>query len=226
MNKVLILAEELLRSVKNGTSSELPEKGLAELEYAELAEQLVDDAHRLVFWINVYNAYFQILRKQTGLTRPRIFTKRAIHLAGGYWSLDDIEHGILRRYRYKYSLGYFANRLTPQRVKKLAVNNIDYRIHFALNCGAVSCPPIVIYKLTDLEEQLNQSSQSFMLAETIIDQEKKTARVSRILFWFMKDFGGLHGIRTLLAEVFQLPAERFRIKFNKYSWTDKLDNFV
>jgi thiol-disulfide isomerase/thioredoxin len=31
---------------------------------------------------------------------------------------------------------------------------VDYRIHFALNCGAKSCPPIVYYSPEKLDQQL------------------------------------------------------------------------
>lgn len=31
-------------------------------------------------------------------------------------------------------------------IKKLAVSNLDYKIHFALNCGGKICPPIRFYE--------------------------------------------------------------------------------
>ena len=69
-------------------------------------------------------------------------------------SLDDIEHGILRRYRQKYSLGYLPQFWVNNTIKKLAVHEMDNRIHCALSCGAVSCPAIAFYDAENIDAQL------------------------------------------------------------------------
>ena len=198
---------------------------LAETSYQELSGQLTTDTLRKVFWINIYNAYYQLLRQQLDLRRPHIFTRRVIRLAGVNWSLDDIEHGVLRRFRYKYSLGYLPNIFVPKRIKENTVDLIDYRIHFALNCGAESCPPIVIYSVNTLEKQLEQASASFLDSETEIDKQHHIIYTSRILFWFLNDFGGMKGIRRLLEETFEASLASYKIRFRKYSWSEKLNNF-
>ena len=226
MNSLLVYSKELLKAVRDKTETDPYLKNLAEIEYTELANQLTSDTDRKAFWINIYNAYYQILFVQLGLRRPHIFTKQVMRLAGKDWSLDDIEHGILRKYRYKYSLGYFPQLFPSQRIKNNAVQTIDYRIHFALNCGAVSCPPIAFYSADNLEDELNQASQAFIETETIINSNNKSVTVNRILFWFMKDFGGLKGIRSILKNRLNTPLEGYNIRFNQYSWDEKLNNFV
>ena len=42
---------------------------------------------------------------------------------------------------------------------------LDPRIHFALNCGAKSCPPIRVYSTPNLDSQLNRASASFLCAD-------------------------------------------------------------
>lgn len=42
-----------------------------------------------------------------------------------------------------------------------AVKDIDKRIHFALNCGAKSCPPIKLFSPDTLEEGLQSAAASF-----------------------------------------------------------------
>ena len=37
---------------------------------------------------------------------------------------------------------------------QLILKNFDARIHFALNCGANSCPPIRIYEHEKLDQQV------------------------------------------------------------------------
>ncbi len=41
------------------------------------------------------------------------------------------------------------------------VSPVDPRIHFALVCGAKSCPPIKVYAPTSLEEGLDSATMAF-----------------------------------------------------------------
>ena len=43
--------------------------------------------------------------------------------------------------------------------------DLDPRIHFGLNCGAKSCPPIRVYSPTNLDSQLNRAAASFLCAD-------------------------------------------------------------
>ena len=42
-----------------------------------------------------------------------------------------------------------------------AVKDMDKRIHFALNCGAKSCPPIKLFSPDTLEEGLQSAATAF-----------------------------------------------------------------
>lgn len=55
------------------------------------------------------------------------------------FTLDDIEHGILR------SNSNMNMQLGDSRMKFIMDKPLDPRIHFTLNCGAKSCPPILVY---------------------------------------------------------------------------------
>jgi hypothetical protein len=111
-------------------------------------------------------------------------------LPATFLALDDIEHGILRRYRNKLSQGYREQSNVPVAIKQLAVAEIDYRIHFALNCGAKSCPPIAFYKYERIDDQLNLAAASFLSSETKVDEANKELTTSKILFYYEGDFGG------------------------------------
>ncbi|MBA2423287.1 MAG: DUF547 domain-containing protein [Chitinophagales bacterium] len=39
---------------------------------------------------------------------------------------------------------------------------LNYRIHFALNCGGVSCPAIAFYKPGNIHIQLDDSMKAFL----------------------------------------------------------------
>ncbi len=51
----------------------------------------------------------------------------------------------------------------------LAVNPPDPRIHFALNCGAASCPPIRVFKPASLEAGLEAAAQAFCAGEAWVE---------------------------------------------------------
>lgn len=222
---LLSFSEQLLENVKKGESSTDIEIILTSLSQQELIDGLLDDASKKTFWINMYNAWYQLLATRSKLKNPEIFSQKDILIAGAKISLDDIEHGILRKYRWKYSLGYFPSFFPGKLIKTLSVEKIDYRIHFALNCGAVSCPPILFYSYDNIESQLEMATRSFLLSETEFDDDKKEIRVSKILDWFRGDFGGKAGIKNIIGSVFKKNVVNYSIEFKEYDWSEKLNNF-
>ena len=70
-----------------------------------------------------------------------MWTKYAYNVGGLLFTLDEIEHGVLRcnRGHPKDQKPLFSDE--EPRIS-LALGSLDPRIHFALNCGATSCPPI------------------------------------------------------------------------------------
>lgn len=222
LNKI---SEQLLLAVKNESAYEPFLIKLAEYKKADIEDQLHNDQIKNAFWINIYNAFFQILRKYRHLNQPKIYTAKEMVIAGYKLSLDDIEHGILRRYRYKYSLGYFPNLFASTMIKKWAVSKIDYRIHFALNCGAKSCPPIAFYSVDQLEEQLEFSARSFLEGETQIDEQEKKIHTSRLFLWFLNDFGGKKGSRIIISKYLDQDLDGYKLIYNDYSWEESLNNY-
>ncbi len=224
-NYINQLSEKLLLAVKMQENTLELKNTIAYINLNDLFSLLNTDNLKKAFWINIYNAFFQILRKEIKLGKNEIYTKKAIKIAQQNFSLDDIEHSILRRFRYKYSLGYLPNIFTPKLIKKLAVNEIDYRIHFALNCGAKSCPPIAFYTSERIEEQLETATLSFLETETTVNKTSKEIFISRLFLWFKADFGGMAGTRNILEEKLKINTQGFSIKYSKYSWEEDLDNY-
>lgn len=224
--QLLLFAEQLLYGVKTETVTDDIERALADISLAALIAGLCDDNAKKTFWINIYNAWFQILAIRLGKTQPQIFTEKLIRIAGIQFSLDDIEHGILRKYRWKYSLGYLPQFNPAPHIKQLSVTTIDYRIHFALNCGAKSCPPIAFYQYAQLETQLTMATTAFLNAETTIDAANKIVKVNRIMLWFNGDFGGNGGIKQILTTYCAHDVRAYRIVFNQYDWSALLKNYV
>jgi len=218
-------AEQILLAVKMAKETASMEKTIERFSLEALKSTLSNDNKKKAFWINVYNAYYQILRKAE-FVKPGIYTKQLVRIAGEKFSLDDVEHGIIRRFRYKYSLGFFANLFAPKLIKELAVEKLDYRIHFALNCGAKSCPPIAFYKVDTIDSQLDLATQSFLEGESDFDDENKIVSTTALFQWFKADFGGEKGIRRIYLQQLGKDISDYRIKYKKYSWEDDLENFV
>ena len=178
---ILHLSEKLLYAVKTEAATDSLETVLASLKMDDVITGLSNDTARKTFWINIYNAWYQLLFIREKKTKPEIFTDKSILIAGHSFSLDDIEHGILRKYRWKYSMGYLPQFFPSKLIKQLAVSKIDYRIHFALNCGAKSCPPIAFYQYEKLEQQLPIATKSFLYSETDVETVRKVLNTSKIL---------------------------------------------
>ena len=69
---------------------------------------------------------------------------------------------------------------------------MDPRIHFALVCGARSCPPIRTYTAEGLDEQLAAAAEAFCAGEVRVvgPAEDRIVAVSKIIGeWYKGDFG-------------------------------------
>lgn len=106
---------------------------------------------------------------------------------GGFeLSLDDIEHGILRSSPEGDKRSFPDDDSRRAYVVEKAL--FDPRIHFALNCGARSCPPIKLYSADNLQQGLQAAAQAFCESEVQVNASSRTITLSRIFLWYGKDF--------------------------------------
>ncbi|MFQ5632801.1 MAG: DUF547 domain-containing protein, partial [bacterium] len=123
-------------------------------KYIELLKHTDADAivakDRLAFWVNAYNAFTikrvidlypitSIMSKLKYALNLSNFQIEFIDIKGRKYSLNDIEHNIIRPFG-------------------------DARIHFALVCAARSCPSLrpEAYETTKLDEQLEEQGRLFL----------------------------------------------------------------
>lgn len=102
----------------------------------------------------------------------------------------------------------------------------DPRIHFALNCGAVSCPPIAVYEADDLDEQLDMATEGFLESNTFVNKEDNVISLSMLFEWYKEDFGGstekiidwitLHSPKDLAESIKKLKTPK--VRFTSYNW--------
>ena len=199
-------------------------------------DELKTQAEKLAFWINLYNLLtlhaviaFGIKKSGTGrwTGEVRFFRQAAYDIHGERYSLEDIEHGILRGNRGVSFLRVKQFSGGDKRLKYM-IKNFDVRIHFALSCASKSCPPIAFYSPERIDVQLDMAAVNFINSEVKLDKSGVMLRIPRIFKWYQRDFGGREGMLAVLEHY--LPAEDMRralienfgyevmVKYAPYDW--------
>lgn len=151
-------------------------------------EALGSDAEREAFWINAYNLlaikavldqYPTASIKDGGSLLSPIWKKSIGAVGGTPYSLDAIEHGVLRK----------AFR--------------EPRVHFAIVCASLSCPDLrpEPFVATRLGAQLDEQVAAFLGNPTkglAPGPDGRTARVSSIFKWFAGDFESSGGVAAFI----------------------------
>jgi len=225
------LSQRLLRAVRSGEHPAETERRLRSLDRGALADALATDDATMAFWLNVYNATVQLaLERQPRLydSRRRFFGTDLVEVAGVSLGLDDIEHGFLRGGQHKLGLGYLPDPLAGSLVSRWGLSTVDERIHFALNCGATSCPPIAVYTAADIDDELDLAARSYLAGIVeyrpddgvlpLVDADG-VVEVPRQCLWFRGDFGGKRGILRILRRHDLLPPDvKPRVTYADYDW--------
>jgi len=171
-------------------------------QYVRLARELqrvdvlsLTREEKLSFFVNVYNALVIHGNIATGnpdnvWKRWKFFNNTAYVLGGSLFTLQDIENGVLRA--NKVGVGALSpqfSRADPRR--QLALEVAEPRIHFALNCGARSCPPIKTFTAKDIDAELDLAAASYLETEEgiSVDAAKGQVHLSTLLKWYRSDFG-------------------------------------
>jgi hypothetical protein len=224
--------QEFYTSVRNNDvgASTVMVKKLAAVDENKLKEHLNTHQKALSFWINTYNIFVQyILKEKPALFKDRseFFSSKLITVAGQSLSLDDIEHGIIRGSKNKYSLGYLGAFGVSEFEKKFRLEKTDYRVHFALNCGAKSCPPVALYVADRIDEQLDKSTAAYLKANTKFNKQQDEVFVPKLCFWFKADFGGEQGVLDMLHKYKIIPNEKsLEVEYLDYNWDLSLSNYI
>ncbi|XP_032888496.1 uncharacterized protein LOC116980420 isoform X2 [Amblyraja radiata] len=178
------------------TSPMFEEFRVLALQLQRLKFDNLDRRAKLAFFINTYNAL--VIHGNIVYNAPRTLWQRykffntASYLIGGeIFSLHDIENGVLRANRKGIAqLSKPFAKGDPR--LKAAVEEVEPMIHFGLNCGVQSCPPIKTYSAKEIDEQLKMATEAFLDGSDgcSIDVAKKEVRLSQLFKWYKVDFGG------------------------------------
>lgn len=212
----------LKRRVTNGAvdyaSLQREDRGALDAYLATLSGACAQDYEtwtkpaRIAFWINAYNAFtVQLILdhypiasiRKIGWLPGAAFREQFIPMQGlkdGTISLNDIEHGTLRR----------------------AFD--EPRIHFALVCASRSCPALrtEAYRAADLDAQLEDQARAFLhdTTKNRFDTATRTLHLSSIFDWFHEDFEVAAGsVPAFVARYLDTrPDPTVRVEFLDYDW--------
>jgi hypothetical protein len=124
-------------------------------------------------WFNLYNAKtIELILENYPLKSIRKirspWKKDRLIVNGKKMSLDDIEHGTVRK---KYD---------------------EPRVHYAFNCASIGCPNVKTsaWEAASLDADLTQAARDFIASERGVSVEGNKIIASSIFKWYKKDFGG------------------------------------
>jgi len=169
---------------------------------------------KLTFWINVYNIFavkivtdnypLKSIKNVGGLFKS-VWKIKAGRVGGKKYTLDEIEHGILRK------MG-------------------DPRIHTAIVCASVSCPNLSkkAYNADKLNEQLDMQMSIFLANPNkgmrVDNNQPKSILLSPIFDWFADDFKSSGGVRKFIKPYIPiryrdaLENTQYPISYMDYNW--------
>lgn len=166
---------------------------------------------KLALWINAYNALTLegILREYPTTSIKNhvakvfgynIWDDLRLYVGGQAYSLNDIEHKILRKMD-------------------------EPRIHFAIVCASTGCPRLLneAFRADALDAQLTTNAKYFFSVNTNFAVNGSTVYLSSILDWFGEDFGNdtpsvLRKISPWLPSTAAVP-NNARVRYTDYDWS-------
>ena len=178
---------------------------------------------KLAFWINAYNAFtIQVVTENypiesitdlhTGgkiiayLLGKTVWDKEFISINSKKYSLNDIEHKILRKMN-------------------------EPRIHFSIVCASISCPELLneAFETSTLEKQLESQTRKFLNDTTrnSFDLKNRQANISEIFNWFDEDFGESDKnvlmfiskyVPKNISEDIKSNISKWELSYNDYNW--------
>ncbi|MHC4594058.1 MAG: DUF547 domain-containing protein [Planctomycetota bacterium] len=190
---------------------------------------------KIAFWLNAYNALtLKVIIDnypiKSSFFRSRIYPKNSIRQITGVW--DKITFNVIGQ---NLTLGHIEHKI-------LRVKFNEPRIHMAMVCAAMGCPPLrnEPYTGSKLDEQLNDQTRRFLAnsAKFKIELANDRLYLSPIFKWFADDFVNkydpkrdiakhrkkasavLNFVATHLEEAdrYYVLKGDFKIKYLKYDW--------
>lgn len=205
----------------------------------KLSRQTYDkwnDKQKIAFWLNAYNgltmkSIIDNYPIKSSWLKSRIWPRNSIRQISGVW--DKITYNVMGK---KLTLEHIEHEILRKRFN-------EPRIHMAMVCAAMGCPPLrgAPYQGVKLDEQLDDQTRKFLNNpdKFKINSSKDTLYLSEIFKWFAEDFiskyspknnignldkkksAMLNFIASYLTEAQKryVLSGKFKVKYINYDWS-------
>ena len=163
---------------------------LADIAKTDVAK--LDKAAQVVLCINAYNA-----------ATLKLVVEHVLYRGEGRAPLA----GVLE-VKKNGGIDFFDSPQVLYGGKKLSLNALekggrdlgDPRIHFAVNCASVSCPPLLgrAWRTKTLEKDLDDATRAYLRSPEGLQIQDGRVFLSKIFEWYAGDWGGAEGVKNFL----------------------------
>ncbi len=163
------------------------------------------EEEHMAYYINLYNAYII----QFIITKYPISSPKEVSYSGkDIWNLRLVKMG--------------NKMMTLDNVENILKGYGDPRIHFAINCGAVSCPRLMnkAWEAKTLDSDLTRMTKIFVNDLSQNQIKEKKISISKIFEWYALDFkvDGQSVIEFINKYSKIQISEKAKITYNEYNW--------
>lgn len=159
----------------------------------------------MAYWINLYNAFtIQTILEEypvksiMDIDGGKVWDKRTISVGGKSYTLNDIEKKqLLKRFR-------------------------EPRVHFAVNCAAASCPPLLNKAWTEenIQRYMSKQARAFINNSTHNSLSANSVQLSQIFNWYADDFGGKDKVLSYIQKYSSTEINKnAKVSFKTYNWS-------
>lgn len=186
----------------------------------------------IAFWVNAYNASMVLAARACAPGEPvtgiaGLFDRTRLTVGGHAFSLDDIEHGLLRGNAPKY--GRWSGPLAKNDARLVYTPRIyDERVHFALFSACRSSHALRVFGQHPVGADLEAAVRDCVRREVRVAGDGAWIEVPRLFKWYPNDFGGEPGVVDFVLAriddevvVDRVDARRGDVKlvYKAFDWT-------
>jgi len=215
-----------------GASAEFQALAGATSGLVDFAVERLGVGKRLPFWLNVYNALVLqavVVRVPAGGARlSEDFFVQSKFVTGGHeFSLDDIEHGLMRGNAPRFRA---LRRQMPEGDRRLACApySIDERVHFAMHSACRASPRLRVFGKDTLDSALEDAACDYVREHVRLEERGAVLCLPRLFQWYAGDFDGEDGVRAFVinrlareedVEALDRRGGRCAIRYLDFDWT-------
>ena len=220
-HKAIDLSQDMLASFKMNQPITEYEKGLENIPFQALVDELNTDAKKQAFWLNIYITYSQKILSSTenGECDTKCKKQKTIAIAGRMFSLTDILYLILLH--SKCPVSGMQKMHAPKWEQQLRVGYHDGRVILAIDSDTDIANEFTYFEPEKINHQLDVVSLMFVEKYVYYNKDTNEVFIPKWLKHFKREFGKKSGIYAGLRTAEVIPADAEP----KIIYSDKIASF-